>query len=102
MPGRSAAKPTSRSGFLAIARTQPVTARLNGSVGLSLALGFGLMLEDMMVSTWDLYLSDTRPYLCTYRARDGTHMVESESHTLHVLIEFRNEFKEFKTETARD
>jgi hypothetical protein len=28
---------------------QPVTARLNGSVGLSLALGFGLMLEDMTV-----------------------------------------------------
>src|SRR5262245_14460924 len=49
MPGRSAAKPTSRSGFFAIARRQPVTARLNGSVGLSLALGFGLMLEDMAV-----------------------------------------------------
>ena len=49
MPGRSAAKPTSRSGFFAIARMQPVTARLNGSVGLSFAVGFGLMLEDMMV-----------------------------------------------------
>jgi hypothetical protein len=27
---------------------QPVTARLNGSVGLSLAVGFGFMLEDMI------------------------------------------------------
>jgi hypothetical protein len=30
------------------ARMQPVTARLNGSVGLSLAVDFGLMLEDMV------------------------------------------------------
>ena len=29
-------------------------------------------------------------------------MSEPENHTLRVLIEFRNEFKEFKTETARD
>ena len=29
-------------------------------------------------------------------------MAEPESHTLRVLIEFRNEFKEFETETARD
>src|SRR3982074_37197 len=35
-PGRSAAKVTSSSGFLAIARRQAVTARLNGSVGASL------------------------------------------------------------------
>src|ERR1700712_622431 len=34
-PGRSAAKVTSSSGFLAIARRQAVTARLNGSVGAS-------------------------------------------------------------------
>src|SRR5450631_1232257 len=35
-PGRSAAKLTSSSGAFAIARRQPVTARLNGSVGASL------------------------------------------------------------------
>jgi molybdopterin converting factor small subunit len=29
-------------------------------------------------------------------------MVEPESHTLRVLVEFRNEFKEFKTEIAKD
>src|SRR5262245_30092607 len=34
-PGRSAANPTSSSGRLAIARRQPATARLNGSVGAS-------------------------------------------------------------------
>src|SRR5450631_4632745 len=34
-PGRSAANVTSSSGFLAIARRQDVTARLNGSVGAS-------------------------------------------------------------------
>src|SRR5262245_50267573 len=47
MPGRSAAKPTSRSGLRAIARRQPVTARLNGSVGLSLATDLPLMFDDM-------------------------------------------------------
>src|SRR5262249_47990650 len=35
-PGRSAAKDISRSGLRAIARKHPVTARLKGSVGLSL------------------------------------------------------------------
>src|SRR5580704_3671131 len=44
MPGRSAAKATSRSGLRAIARRQPVTARLNGSVGLSLAGALPLLL----------------------------------------------------------
>jgi hypothetical protein len=29
-------------------------------------------------------------------------MSEPENHTLRVLIEFRNEFKEFKTEITRD
>src|SRR5262245_20109565 len=48
MPGRSAANETSRSGFLAMARTHPVTARLNGSVGLSLVVAFPLrLLEDI-------------------------------------------------------
>src|SRR5713101_9649027 len=47
MPGRSAANETSSSGFLAIARRHPVTARLNGSVGLSLAELLPLRLEDM-------------------------------------------------------
>ena len=46
-PGRSAAKETSSSGLRAIARRQPVTARLNGSVGDSLADGLVLMLEAM-------------------------------------------------------
>ena len=36
-PGRSAAKVTSSSGLRAIARRQPATARLNGSVGRFLA-----------------------------------------------------------------
>src|ERR1700710_1384116 len=36
-PGRSAAKVTSSSGDLAMARRHDVTARLNGSVGASLA-----------------------------------------------------------------
>src|SRR5262249_3007782 len=47
-PGRSAAKPTSRSGFFAIARMQPATARLNGSVGASFVVRFGLILEDIV------------------------------------------------------
>ena len=47
MPGRSAANETSSSGFLAIARRQPVTARLNGSVGLSLPELLLLRLEDI-------------------------------------------------------
>src|SRR6266567_4997709 len=61
MPGRSAAKATSSSRFFAIARRQPVTARLNGSVGLSLALGLGLMLEDM--GDADLYPVEATAYL---------------------------------------
>ena len=40
-PGRSAAKLTSTPGFLAIARRQPATARLNGSAGDSFEDGFG-------------------------------------------------------------
>src|SRR6202166_2652011 len=47
IPGRSAAKPTSRSGLRAIARRQPVTARLNGSIGLSWAGALGLLLVDI-------------------------------------------------------
>src|ERR1700754_4575236 len=47
MPGRSAANDTSSSGCRAIARRQPVTARLNGSVGASLVGVFGLVLEDI-------------------------------------------------------
>src|ERR1700686_1371360 len=47
MPGRSAAKPTSRSGLRAIARRQPVTARLNGSIGLSGAGALVLLLVDI-------------------------------------------------------
>ena len=44
-PGRSAAKATSSSGLPAIARRQPATARLNGSVGASFAAVLGLLLE---------------------------------------------------------
>src|ERR1700693_6234087 len=47
MPGRSAAKPTSRSGLRAIARRQPVTARLNGSIGLACAGALVLLLVDI-------------------------------------------------------
>src|SRR4051812_41282568 len=47
-PGRSAAYVTSRSGLRASARRQPVTARLNGSVGLSLPGALmGLLFELM-------------------------------------------------------
>src|ERR1700694_2641983 len=49
MPGRSAAKPTSRSGLRAIARRHPVTARLNGSVGLSLGEALALLLADIVL-----------------------------------------------------
>src|SRR5262245_3796899 len=44
-PGRSAANATSRSGLRESARMQPVTARLNGSVGDSLDVDLLLMLE---------------------------------------------------------
>src|SRR5882757_158011 len=47
MPGRSAAKVTSSSGWRASARMQPDTARLNGSAGDSLGEALGLVLEDM-------------------------------------------------------
>src|SRR5262249_25188202 len=47
MPGRSAANATSSSGWRAIARRQPVTARLNGSVGASLAGALGLVFEGL-------------------------------------------------------
>src|SRR5580704_4457441 len=49
MPGRSAAKPTSRSGLRAIARRQPVTARLNGSAGLSAPGALGLLPVDVLL-----------------------------------------------------
>ena len=48
--GRSAAKATSSSGLRAMARRQPVTARLNGSVGEFLDEGFDLLLEAMFLS----------------------------------------------------
>src|SRR4051812_45535719 len=44
-PGRSAANDTSSSGAFAIARRQPVTERLNGSVGASLVPGRSLLLD---------------------------------------------------------
>src|SRR6187401_2378894 len=44
-PGRSAANATSRLGLRASARTQPVSARLNGSVGDSFEVGLLLILE---------------------------------------------------------
>src|SRR5262245_7669334 len=47
MPGRSAAKDTSSAGLRAMARKHPVTARLNGSVGLSLAALLPLKLDDI-------------------------------------------------------
>src|SRR5262249_14329701 len=52
-PRRPAAEPASRAGFLAIAPRQPLTARLNGSVGLSLAaVSLGLMLDDIFRVPW--------------------------------------------------
>ncbi len=47
IPGRSAANETSSSGWRAMARRHPVTARLNGSVGASLAGVLVLMFEDI-------------------------------------------------------
>src|SRR5258708_21926420 len=47
IPGRSAANATSSSGRRAMARRHPVTARLNGSFGASLAGVLSLMFEDM-------------------------------------------------------
>ena len=49
-PGRSAAKETSNSGLRASARRQPLTARLNGSVGDSFADDLVLMLDAMVSS----------------------------------------------------
>src|ERR1700691_2634633 len=49
-PGRSAANATSMSPLPAMARRQTPTARLNGSVGASLAGFLGLMLELMVFS----------------------------------------------------
>ncbi len=48
-PGRSAAKETSSSLLRAMARRQPPSARLNGSVGDSLAGALGLLLDAMAV-----------------------------------------------------
>ena len=50
MPGRSAAKATSSSGLRAMARRQPVTARLNGSVGDSFAGLLPLRFEVMFAA----------------------------------------------------
>jgi len=48
MPGRSAAKPTQDPALRrSLACSPSPSARLNGSVGLSLAVDFGLMWEDM-------------------------------------------------------
>src|SRR4029077_13343495 len=58
MPGRSAAKPTSSSGLRAIARKQPVTARLNGSVGLSADGALPLLLVDILLA--DIVLLPSR------------------------------------------
>src|SRR3954469_23886488 len=50
-PGRSAAKVTSSSGALAMARRQDVTARLNGSVGASLGPMRNLLLVVVIVAS---------------------------------------------------
>jgi hypothetical protein len=77
-----------------MARRQPVTARLNGSVGDSLLAVFGLLLEDMAA----LFRDAEHLYLLTTR---GCVMADPENQTLRVLIEFRNEFREFKSEAER-
>src|SRR5262245_7331034 len=83
MPGRSAAKATSSSGLRAIARMQPVTARLNGSVGLSLEVDFGLMLEDM-ISRWCFEL--TAPLTQGY-----VHRALRQLHSETALIELSHD-----------
>src|ERR1700754_2170338 len=52
-PGRSAAKVTSSSGCLAMARKQDVTARLNGSVGDSLEPVLNLIL-DVLIAPYSI------------------------------------------------
>ena len=70
-PGRSAANDTSRSGLRAIARRQPVIARLNGSVGESFEDGL-LLMFDAMISSRSSSLRGplTRPSRMTVR---GSH-----------------------------
>src|SRR5580704_9364624 len=82
IPGRSAANETSSSGRRAMARRQPVTARLNGSVGASLAGDLGLMLEDM---GRDFILPRVGAMFIQFHRRSP--MAEPESHTLRKLRE---------------
>src|SRR5918994_2269991 len=91
-PGRSAAKLTSSSGTLAMARRQPLTARLNGSVGLSLSGGLGLLLETI-ASGPVLYRHIVGVYL--HRLGSEMTMAEPENHTL--LREIRAAIKAMDT-----
>src|SRR4051812_15289686 len=70
-PGRSAAKPTSRSGLRAIARRQPGTARLNGSFGDSLAGGLGLILEDIAYLALPIAGEERSQLKATFTALSG-------------------------------
>src|SRR5258708_15183970 len=92
IPGRSAANATSSSGRRAMARRHPVTARLNGSFGASLAGVLGLMFEDMdercFIFLWvepilpmvePMFVVSLKDYL----------MAEPENHILRLLREIR-------------
>jgi hypothetical protein len=57
------------------------------------------MLEDIAVQ-FRVYPGDNKVYLEEYRARMEP-MIEPENQTLRVLIEFRNEFRQFKAETEQ-
>src|SRR5260370_20192304 len=101
IPGRSAANATSSSGWRAMARRHPVTARLKGSFGASLAGVLGLMFDDMRCSRkalgWYFILLKVAP-MFDHLDR-GFSMAEPVNHTLHVLREFREEFKAFAVKT---
>jgi len=73
-----------------MARMQPPTARLNGSVGLSFAGGFGLLLE-AMTSGPVLYRHRVEVYL--HHAGSEMIMAEPENHTLRLLREIRAAIK---------
>src|SRR5215218_10570964 len=90
MPARSAAKLTSRSGTRAIARMQPPTARLNGSVGLSFAGSLGLLLE-AMTSGPVLYRHRVEVYL--HHAGSEMIMAEPENHAFRLSREIRAAIK---------
>src|SRR5687767_11141218 len=110
--GRSAEKATSSSRMPATARTQPATARLNGSVGpsrffptLDTALDLSSTLSCGPHGRGSLQdRNRLRPLIQPALALSCSHhswnadMAEPESHTLRLLREFRQEFAEYRKE----